>query len=388
MNANPPPVPPVAAATQPASTPASPPRFPFSLLFLVWIAVVLAATLVTFVLPESFRSTARIQVERDRTDLLGLSNQPPVTTFDPSFIPTAIEVIQSELILGPVIDKLHLNNEWGKQYNNGQKLKTQETMTGLRSRLVLRQVRNTPIIEIQTYSESPVEAAELANTVVACYRQFRLDQVRQLAGGGVKALETKLKAQDVNIRRAQEELARLTQPAANAQPPDLQKLAYLEKQKDLELLNDIRRQLMRRITIEDIELNLPRSGQVMIIENAVPGEAPDRPNKPLNITLGALIGGIVGLLLATLVYLLQRRAFRRQSGTGDPPNLRRLRTVLRVIIGVLVGVIVGYNCAMPMTPFSLFLMQIFVFLGGVAFVFVELAIPTTIAPAAPSQNPW
>ena len=43
-------------------------------------------------------------------------------------IQTEFEVIQSETILSNVVDRLDLNNEWGKKYNDGQKFKTHETV--------------------------------------------------------------------------------------------------------------------------------------------------------------------------------------------------------------------------------------------------------------------
>ena len=122
-------------------------------------------------------------------------------------------------------------------------------------------------------------------------------------------------------------------------------------------------------------MSLPAERMVEIVDRAVAGRLPVRPNKPLNIVSGIFVGGVLGILLATLVYLLQRRAFRRNATVGNPPILRRLRTIAHVAIVLLVGVIIGYNCAMPMSAGSLIFMQLFVFLGGIGLVFVELANP-------------
>src|SRR4030095_13098107 len=78
----------------------------------VFLLVVITATLVTFILPESFSSTARIKIERDQSDIVELqrnSSGSPGGVYDPYFIQTEFEVIQSELILGKVIDALDLN---------------------------------------------------------------------------------------------------------------------------------------------------------------------------------------------------------------------------------------------------------------------------------------
>src|ERR1044071_2424873 len=90
----------------------------------VFLLVVITATLVTFILPESFASTARIKVERDVTDIEGMAGNRMNMGYDPFFIQTEFEAIQSELILGKVVDTLDLNTVWGAKLTGGAKLKT------------------------------------------------------------------------------------------------------------------------------------------------------------------------------------------------------------------------------------------------------------------------
>src|SRR5437879_1309768 len=94
----------------------------------VFLLVVITATLVTFILPESYSSTTRIKIEHDVSDVPGLSDRPAMGGYDPFFIQTEFEVIQSEVILGKVITDLDLNKEWGRKYAGGETLKTTETM--------------------------------------------------------------------------------------------------------------------------------------------------------------------------------------------------------------------------------------------------------------------
>ena len=78
----------------------------------VFLLVVITATIVTFILPEAYSSRARIRVERDVTDVPGIAGQAQVGGYyDPYFIQTEFEVIQSEKILDPVIDRLNLNEK-------------------------------------------------------------------------------------------------------------------------------------------------------------------------------------------------------------------------------------------------------------------------------------
>src|SRR5215216_1811279 len=75
----------------------------------VFLLVVITATLVTFMYPESFRSTARIRVQRDHSDISGVNEAQVGVGYDPYFIQTEFEIIQSELVLTNVINNLDLN---------------------------------------------------------------------------------------------------------------------------------------------------------------------------------------------------------------------------------------------------------------------------------------
>src|ERR1022692_861543 len=69
----------------------------------VFLLVVITATLVTFILPESYSSTARIKIERDQSDLSGFYERGVASSFDPYFIQTEFELMKSGVILGKVI---------------------------------------------------------------------------------------------------------------------------------------------------------------------------------------------------------------------------------------------------------------------------------------------
>ena len=162
----------------------------------VFLLVVITATLVTFILPESFVSKATIKVERDKSDIEELGGKVGYNQYDPYYIATEFEVIQSELILGIVVSNLILKVEWGKKFNEGQALGTQETLALLGGRINLRPVRNTMLIDINVYGENPAEAANLANNIAESYKQFRLNQGRALSAGGLDSLSIKLQEQD------------------------------------------------------------------------------------------------------------------------------------------------------------------------------------------------
>src|SRR2546422_6163911 len=69
----------------------------------VFLLVAITTTLVTFILPPKYASTVRIAVEKDATDIGDLNNQRQMTGFDPYWVQTQFEKIQSKLILHKVI---------------------------------------------------------------------------------------------------------------------------------------------------------------------------------------------------------------------------------------------------------------------------------------------
>lgn len=52
----------------------------------VFLLVVLTATLVTWILPVSYSSEARIKVDRDVSDIPGMTQTPLLPGYDPYFI--------------------------------------------------------------------------------------------------------------------------------------------------------------------------------------------------------------------------------------------------------------------------------------------------------------
>jgi capsular polysaccharide biosynthesis protein len=193
----------------------------------VTISVSIIATVVTFILQESYASTARIRVTPDQPSDIVQSNE--------TFIATTCEIIKSAVVLNPVIEKLNLNERWGKKYFNGDRLKTAESLEILKPRLELAPVRNTMLISITVYSDDKMEAAQIANEITDSYRNYRL---------------------------------------------------------------------------QNGSLSLPES-LVQVIDPAKPGLAPVKPNKPLYIALGMLIGGVIGALLGGIAALMTSKTGSR-----------------------------------------------------------------------------
>ena len=309
--------------------PRSAPLFVFVAVFVVvFLLVVITSTLITFILPESYSSTARIKLNQDLTEVAGKAGPSvPSPVYDPYFIQTEFEVIQSEVILGKVIESLDLNTAWGKKYADGSRLKTSETLALLKSRLDLRPVRNTSLIEIRVFSDQPAEAAKLANAVADAFQEYRQDQQRQLISGTAQAAEEEIKQQASRVAALQGKVAQLREelnvPSPEPLPdPRLAKYQpYWEAKRRAEVANRFLEELTLKNESARLESAAPKMPLVEIVDRAVPGVRPVRPNKPLNIFLG-VAGGMflataAGAAMAGIAALIRRRS----HGTGTPPRM-------------------------------------------------------------------
>ncbi len=173
---------------------------------------------------------ARVKVERDVTDVSAANGQmgygaivqdASQPAYDPHFVATESEVIQSEPVLDKAIEKLKLNEAWAGK--DGARLTMPETRALLKKRIELRPVPNTGLMEIGAKSGSSEEAAKIANAVAESYAEHRAEQRRELTSNGIKEFEGKLVEYDQKVAQARQRVAELEknsseQPIATPTP--------------------------------------------------------------------------------------------------------------------------------------------------------------------------
>jgi len=91
-------------------------------------------------------------------------------------------------VLGKVVTDLNLQETWAKK--KGQSLPKPEAVGLLRQKLELRRVPNTSLAEVGVKSETPQEAAKLANAVVDAYANYQQESRAKLRVAGSAALQT------------------------------------------------------------------------------------------------------------------------------------------------------------------------------------------------------
>ena len=174
-------------------------RVRFVTIMLVFLLTAVTTTVVTFTMPKTYMSLSRISIEKDTSDiapLLGMQSGP--AAFDPYFIQTEFEKIQSQKVLDKVVVRCELTEDW-KRLNGGNLLDPIEARKILKKSIDIRQFRNTSIIELRAYDRDPRKAQEIAQALAMEYQNHRKDAQTARVKQGIKALEGRKEKTDKQI---------------------------------------------------------------------------------------------------------------------------------------------------------------------------------------------
>ena len=163
-------------------------------------------------------SKARIKVEPDTiSDVPTLGEgSGSYVPYDPYFLETEVKSIQSDAVLGNVVDTLKLGQAWSKP-GESETLSRKDAIALLKSRLDLQAVKNTKEIEIGAKSENPGEAAKIANAVAEAYKQYRSEMQNQTMSNGIQFLDQDLLREDRKVREMQSALQQMQTPVSAGQ---------------------------------------------------------------------------------------------------------------------------------------------------------------------------
>jgi capsular exopolysaccharide synthesis family protein len=176
-----------------------------TIILAVFLLVTITTTVVTFFWPKLYASTARMRVEKDAPDVALMGDRGYGGGYDPYWMQTEFETIQSKSILYQVITNLDLNKKWAAKFGETD-LSTDITYQILRGSVDVQQARNTSLIEISAYSEDSQEAAVIANTIAEIYKESRINARLQASRRGIETLEKGWKEQDDLVQKKQTEV--------------------------------------------------------------------------------------------------------------------------------------------------------------------------------------
>ena len=180
-------------------------RVRFVVILLVFLITAVTTTVVTFLLPPTYMSLSRISVEKDTSDiapLLGMQSGP--TAFDPYFIQTEFEKIQSQKVLDKVVAKCDL----AESLVLGKSLNESEARKILEKSIDVRQYRNTSIIELRAYDRKPTKAQEIAQALASEYQNHRSNLQKDRVKKGIESLKTRMEEINTQITSMQSDVDR------------------------------------------------------------------------------------------------------------------------------------------------------------------------------------
>ena len=171
-------------------------RVRFVVILLVFLITAVTTTVVTFLLPPTYMSLSRISVEKETSDiapLLGMQSGP--TAFDPYFIQTEFEKIQSQKVLDKVVTKCTLT----ESLVLGKTLNEREARKILEKSIDVRQYRNTSIIELRAYDRKPKKAQEIAQALASEYQDHRSSLHKVAVQKGIDSLKSRMGEMNTEI---------------------------------------------------------------------------------------------------------------------------------------------------------------------------------------------
>ena len=175
----------------------------------VILLVVLTGTAYTLSLPKIYMAKSRISVHQDSLNVDVFERQ-AMPGYNPFFLRTQYQIIQSKPIIYQVIHNLNLAAQWGKEMSeSGEPLEKSVAYELMISSLNIEQFRDTTLIDIKVYRKDREEASRIANEIAAVYRNHRLSQKRREMKGGIEALTAELDKQQEKVNEAEEDLERI-----------------------------------------------------------------------------------------------------------------------------------------------------------------------------------
>jgi len=132
---------------------------------------------------------------------------------------------------------------------------------------------------------------------------------------GLRANLANQREELASLQATVEDLDKTVQINAENTP---EKQSYQAKKRHLETLLDFQKLLAAKLEAARLDLEISTTALVQIIDEAQPQNAPARPNKPLNILLGAifglLLGGVAGSIAAIIAHRVARPAPKPAAG--------------------------------------------------------------------------
>lgn len=181
----------------------------------VSLLVVITGFIVTYAMPKVYMASAVIRVQEGTPDVAVFS--PEMMRFDPLFLRTQFEIIQSRPVIEEVIRRRDLDEKLSRAYGYEQlppKLRLDRSLKIISNRMNVQQYRDTNLIEIQVALAEPKgdaahEAAEAANMIADVFRVQTAARSRKSTEAALDALYDAFQEQEKRLAKAESKIEQI-----------------------------------------------------------------------------------------------------------------------------------------------------------------------------------
>ncbi len=294
---------------------------------IVFLVVVLVVAVVTYLQPNQYTATTRIKVEYERPSV-AVFERLAYPTYDPFFLQTQYEIIQSKKILDEVIDRVAggLEQHWKLP---GKDLAYRR----LKGELSVRRYRDTSLIEIAVTDPEPQLAADIANAIADVFERDRLVYRREETLKGITKLREELADQANRLQKAQANVERL------------------RKELNVPVFGDVK---LSDFTLQHLDQQLTQARVEAVGSKSKLDELKKLPPDQLRHTIATLINdpNVQSLLQGLTESELKMEVLKQDFGPDHPKvlaeqaSLEKLREQINARLeGILRGIEVEYEVA-------------------------------------------
>ncbi len=172
----------------------------------VSLLVVATGVIFTYSMPKVYQSSVVIQVKEETPDVPIFQQE--MMRYDPLFLRTQFEIIQSGPVIEEVVRRLDLAERLGRAIPSIAAMNHEDafeaTVKIVARSMRVQQFRDTNLIEIQMFLSEPKEtvtqvASEVANMIAEVYRDQSMSRTRNVTERALKALYQSLDEQKTRV---------------------------------------------------------------------------------------------------------------------------------------------------------------------------------------------
>ncbi len=177
----------------------------YGIILLTLALVFMTASVITYVMPEKYESSAVIQVKprgKAFESSLDGGTSSRLAMMTPQFFGTEFEIIRSTNSLSRVIKKLELANKW--------EMTPEQALPVLKSIVKTENIRGTDLISITVRHTDKENARDIAVEVAEAYKDYRSELENDSLNRGILELERAVQVQEDETQEAFKELTTLS----------------------------------------------------------------------------------------------------------------------------------------------------------------------------------